>query len=119
MSFMVEISIGTFLSPPGLRRDALRNLATEPAAVEALDVRQELVDHRVAGWDRLGLELARARGAIQLAQLHPFRVAVGHLRVDLKQRVEVVADVDRRLHLPVAGRRAEVVAAITTDDQLP
>src|SRR4051794_13322191 len=93
------------------------HFAAEPASVEALDVRQELVYDRVTGGYRLGLQLAGAARAVELTQLHPFRVRAGHRGVDLAQRLLVGANEDERLHLPIAAGGAEVVPAVAADDQ--
>src|SRR3954454_432867 len=81
------------------------NLAAEPAPVETLDVGEELVQHRIARRHRLHLELARARGTVELAQLRPVGVGPRKSGVDLAHRLGVAAREDERLHLPVALRR--------------
>src|SRR5271166_880169 len=97
----------------------LRRLAPKPAAVEALDVGEEVVDHWVAGLQRLDVELARAGGAVVLAYLLELRVRSGHLWVDLEQCVLGLAHVDDCVQLPIAVVRAEVVPAVAAVDELP
>src|SRR5690348_4031078 len=76
-SFMIVISTqGSFSG----------DLAPEPAAVEALDVREELVEHRVARRHGLDLELAGARRTVELAELRPVGVRAREARVDLPHR---------------------------------
>src|SRR6187200_670297 len=54
---------------PQSREVALGYLLSKPAAVEALDVGQEVVDHGVARRRDLDVELARTRRAVELPQL--------------------------------------------------
>ena len=61
-----------------------RHLAPQPATVKAFDVREELVDHGIAGLESLHLELARARRAVVLADLLELWIRPGHLRVYLE-----------------------------------
>src|SRR5262249_48955584 len=97
-------------------RPSARQLAPEPAAVEALDVGQEVVYHRISRRQRLDLELASAGGAVVLAQLLQARVGARHPRVDLEHLPLALAHVHDGVHLPVAGVRAEVGSPVAPAD---
>src|SRR6187200_1505876 len=95
-----------------------RERAPEPALVEAHEVGDEVVHRRVAGRDRLDLELSHAAGAEVLADLLPRRIPLHHPGIDLEQLLLAVAHVDERLELPVGGVLAELVAAVEALDDV-
>src|SRR4051794_40834624 len=79
----------TFRSPhqPGAhqpyRLAASGQVAPEPAAVEALEVREVLVQHRVPRRHAFRLQQVAGRRAVVLPQLHPVALGVRERRVDL------------------------------------
>src|SRR6202012_1731373 len=83
------------------RPELARDLALQPALVEALDVGEVLVHDGVARGDGFGLEEAAGEGAVELAELLPVAVGVAELGVDLAVEGVVVADEHRDGELPV------------------